>query len=135
MISELNIDEIKDKDTSSFILKKFNDITVFEIDEVVKQKSENYTFYFIIYIRINKELEPDIIQTKFKLRRIKNIFDDCEFNIKENQAAVLKCRLKQEEYEEKEYLNLKQLNFNIIHEEREKKSNTLTIIIIADAII
>ena len=94
MISELNIDEIKDKDTSSFILKKFNDITVFEIDEVVKQKSENYTFYFIIYIRINKELEPDIIQTKFKLRRIKNIFDDCEFNIKENQAAVLKCRLK-----------------------------------------
>ena len=35
----------------------------------------------------------------------------------------------------KNYLNLKQLNFNIIHEEREKKSNTLTIIIIADAII
>ena len=150
MISELNIDEIKDKDTSSFTLKKFNDITVFEMDEVVDQKSENYTFDFIIYGRINKELEPDIIQTKFELRRIKNIFADCEFNIKENQTADLKCHVNLEEYKEKELFKFKTIEFqykdssiylnrfneiNLVHEEREKKSTTLTIIIIVAAII
>jgi len=92
MISKLNIDEIKDKDKdiSLFTLKKFIDITVFEMDEVAEQKYENYIFDFIIYSRINKELEPDIIQTKFEFRRIKNIFADCEFNMKENQTAILK---------------------------------------------
>jgi hypothetical protein len=150
MISKLNLDELKDKDTSSFTLKKFNDVTVFEMDEVVDQKSENYTFDFIIYGRINKELEPDIIQTKFELRRIKNIFADCEFHIRENQTADLKCHVNLEEYKEKEVFKFRTIEFqykdssiylnrfneiNLVHEEREKKSNTLTIIIIVTAII
>ena len=48
MISEQNFDELKDKDISSFTLKKYNEIIVFEMDEVVEQKSENYTFNFTI---------------------------------------------------------------------------------------
>ena len=150
MISELNIDELKDKDTSSFTLRKFNNVTVFEMDEVVDQKSENYTFDFIIYGRINKELEPDIIKTKFELKRIKNIFADCEFHIKENQTAELKCHVNLEEHKEKEVFKFRTIEFqykhssiylnrfneiNLVHEEREKKSNTLTIIIIVIAII
>ena len=140
MISKLNLDELKDKDTSSFTLKKFNDITVFEMDEVVDQKSENYTFDFIIYGRINKELEPDIIQTKFELRRIKNIFADCEFHIKENQTADLKCHVNLEEYKEKEIFKFRTIEFqykdssiylnrfneiNLVHEEKEKKNQIL----------
>ena len=136
MISKLNLDELKDKDTSSFTLKKFNNIIVFEMDEVVDQKSENYTFDFIIYGRINKELEPDIIQTKFELRRIKNIFADCEFHIKENQTADLKCHANLEEYKEKEIFKFRIIEFqykdssiylnrfneiNLVHEEKEKK--------------
>ena len=150
MISELNLDELKDKDTSSFTLRKFNNITVFEMDEVVDQKSENYTFDFIIYGRINKELEPDIIQTKFELRRIKNIFADCEFHIKENQTADLKCHVNLEEYKEKEVFKFRTIEFqykdssiylnrfneiNLVHEEKAKKSNILTIMIIAISII
>ena len=150
MISKLNLDELKDKDTSSFTLRKFNDIIVFEMDEVVDQKSENYTFDFIIYGRINKKLEPDIIQTKFELRRIKNIFADCEFHIKENQTADLKCHVNLEEYKEKEIYKFRTIEFqykdssiylnrfneiNLVHEEKEKKSNNLAIIIIVTAII
>jgi len=150
MISKLNLDELKDKDTSSFTLKKFNDVTVFEMDEVVDQKSENYTFDFIIYGRINKELEPDIIQTKFELRRIKNIFADCEFNIRENQTADLKCHVNLEEYKEKDIFKFKTIEFqykessiylnrfneiNLVHDEREKKSKTLTIIIVISIIL
>ena len=61
MVSKLNLSELKDKDTSSFTLKMLNNIIVFEMDEVVDQKSENYLFDFVTYGRINKELEPDTI--------------------------------------------------------------------------
>ena len=150
MISELNLDEIKDKDTSSFTLRMFNNITVFEMDEVVDQKSENYTFDFIIYGRINKDLEPDTIHTIFKLRKIKNVFANCEFNIRENQTADLKCHVNLEEHKEKEVFKFRTIEFqykdssiylnrfneiNLVHEEKEKKSNTLTIMIIAIAVI
>ena len=150
MVSQLNISELIDKDSSSFTLKKFNNITVFEMDEVVDQKSENYTFDFIIYGRINKELEPDTIQAKFELRRIKNVLADCEFNIKENQTAVLKCHVNLDEHKEKEVFKFRTIEFqykessiflnrfneiNLIHEEKEKKSNTLLIIIIVIIIL
>jgi len=150
MISELNLDELKDKNISSFTLKMFDNITVFEMDEVFDQKSENYTFDFIIYGKINKELEPDTIKTKFKLRRIKDAFADCEFNIGENQTADLKCHADLEGYKENEVFKFKTIEFqykessiylnrlneiNLIHEKKEKKLNTLTIIIIVIAII
>ena len=67
MISELKLFMIKNKDVSSFTLRMFNDIFVFEMNDVVVQKSENYTFDFIIYGKINKELEPDHILTQLKL--------------------------------------------------------------------
>jgi hypothetical protein len=150
MVSKLNLSELIDKDTSSFTLKKFNNIIVFEMDEVVEQKSENYTFDFIIYGRINKELEPDTIQTKFELRRIKGVLADCEFNIRENQTADLKCHVNLDEHKEKEVFKFRTIEFqykdssiylnrfneiNLVHEEKEKKSNTLIIIIIALVVI
>ena len=150
MVSNLNLSELIDKDTSSFTLKKFNNIIVFEMDEVVDQKSENYTFDFIIYGRINKELEPDTIKTKFELRRIQNVFADCEFNIRLNQTADLKCHVNLDEHKEKEVFKFRTIEFqykdssiylnrfneiNLVHEEKEKKSNTLTIIIIASVVI
>ena len=39
MISELNLEDLKDKDVSSFTLRMFNEITLFEMNEVVDQKS------------------------------------------------------------------------------------------------
>ena len=150
MISELNINELLDKDTSSFTLRKFSNVTVFEMDEVVDQISENYTFDFIIYGRINKALEPDVIKTKFELKRIKNIFVDCEFTIRENQTADLKCHVNLDEVKEKEVFKFRTIEFqykestiyinrfneiSLVHEEKEKKSNTLIITIIVVAII
>ena len=150
MISNLNLSELMDKDTSSFTLKKFNNVTVFEMDEVADQKSENFTFDFIIHGRINKVLEPDTIQTKFELRRIKNILADCEFNIRENQTADLRCHVNLEEYKEKEVFKFRTIEFqykgstiylnrineiNLIHEEKEEKSNTLITVIIISAIL
>ena len=150
MVSKLNLSELIDKDTSSFTLKKFNNIIVFEMDEVVDQKSENYTFDFIIYGRINKELDPDTIQTKFELRRIQNVFADCEFNIRENQTADLKCHVNLDEHKEKEVFKFRTIEFqykdssiylnrineiNLVHEDKEKKSNTLLILLIATTII
>ena len=152
MISKLNLDELKDKDISSFTLKKFNDITVFEMDKVVDQKSDNYTFDFTISGRINKELEPDTIQTKFELRRIKNVFVDCEFNIKENQTAELKCHVNLEEHKDIEEFKFRTIEFQyktssiyinrfseikLVHEEKEKekKSYIVTILIIVASIV
>ena len=111
MVSNLNLSELIDKDTSSFTLKKFNNIIVFEMDEVIDQKSENYTFDFIIYGRINKELEPDTIKTKFELRRIQNVFADCEFNIRLNQTADLKCHVNLDEHKEKEVFKFRTIEF------------------------
>ena len=143
MISKINISELIYKDTSSFTLKKYNNIIVFEMDEVEDQKSENYTFDFIIYGRINKELEPDTIQTKFELRSIKGVLADCEFNIRENATADLKCHVNLEEHKEKEVFKFKTIEFqykdssiyfnrineiNLVHEDKEKKSNTLIIL-------
>ena len=68
MISKLNLDDIKNKDTSSFTLKMFNNIIEFEMDEVVDQISKNYTFDFNINGKINKELNPDSIHTSLKLK-------------------------------------------------------------------
>ena len=150
MISKINVSELIYKDTSSFTLKKFSNVIVFEMDEVEDQKSENYTFDFILYGRINKELEPDTIQTKFELRRIKGVLADCEFNIRENQTADLKCHVNLEEHKEKEVFKFRTIEFqykdssiylnrineiNLVHEDKEKKSNTLLILLIATTII
>ena len=150
MVSKLNLSELKDKDTSSFTLKMFNNIIVFEMDEVVEQKSENYTFDFIIYGRINKELEPDTIQTKFELRSINDSLADCEFNIRENQTADLKCQVNLEKHKEKEVFKFKTIEFqykdssiylnrfneiNLVNDGKEKKLNIITIIIIVTVAI
>ena len=152
LIPKINLEELKDKDISSFTLKKFNDITVFEMDKIVDQKSDNYTFDFTISGRINKELEPDTIHTKFELRRIKNLFVDCEFNIKENQTAELNCHVNLEDHKDREEFKFRTIEFQykqssiyinrfneikLVHEEKqkEKKSYILIILIIVASIV
>ena len=150
MISKLNLDDIKNKETSSFTLKMFNNIIVFEMDEVVDQISKNYTFDFNINGKINKELNPDTIHTSLKLRQINNIYADCEFNIRENKIADLKIHINLKDYKEYETFKFKTIEiqykessiylnrFNeiiyLINQGKDKKS-ILKIIIIVVVII
>ena len=148
MISELNLAEIKDKDVSSFTLKMFDDITVFEMDEVANQISEDYKFDFTISGQINRELEPDTIKANFKLIGIVNKTADCEFNIKENQTADIKCYVDLKNYKDKEPFRFKTIEFKykessiflnrfneikLVHQE--KKPNIWKIILIVAACI
>ena len=148
MISELNLTDLKNKDVSSFTLKMFDDITVFEMDKVVNQKSDNYKFDFTISGKINRELEPDTIKTKFKFIGLENKTADCEFIIKKNQTADLKCYVDLKNYKDKEPFKFKTIEFkykessiflnrlneiNLVHEE--KKPDYSKIILIGAACI
>ena len=111
MISDLNFENIKNKNVSSFTLKMLDDITVFEMDQVVDQKFNDYKFEFAISGKINRELEPDTIRTKFKFADLENKDADCEFIIKENQKAYLKCYVDLENYKDKETFKFKTIEF------------------------
>ena len=75
---------------------------------------------------------------------------DCEFNIRENKIADLKCQVNLEKYKEKEVYKFKTIEFqykdssiylnrfneiNLVHEDKENKLNSLSLITIAAVII
>ena len=111
MISNINFDEIINKEHSSFTFDMLDEIIVFEIQNIIDQKFDNYTFNFSIYGKINKELEQDSVKTELQFIGIKNKTASCVFNIRGNKNADLQCNINLEDHKEYGVFKFKTLEF------------------------
>ena len=107
VISNTKLDKLKDKQNSSYTTKDLLKTTIFKMNDIKNQTSDNYQFNFTLEGKIDKQLEPNTIDTKLKLVEIDNKSADCKFNIKEDQKADLNCQINVEEYKEYKILSFK----------------------------
>ena len=156
MISNTDLKVIINKETSSFNFSMLSEIVTFEMEDVINQFSDNYIFDFTIYGKINKELEPTSLKAELEFVEIDKVAK-CEFSIRENQKADIKCNINLEDYKEYKEFTFKTIEiefedqvgsiflnrFNEIKlvynekkvEETKKKTDFLKIILIIIAVI
>ena len=156
MISNTDLQVIVNKDTSSFNFSMLSEIVTFEMEDVINQLSNNYIFDFTIYGKISKDLNETTLKAELEFVEIdKPAY--CDFNIRENQKADIKCNINLENYKEYKEFTFKTIEielenqvgsiflnrFNEIKlvydekkvEEEKKKADTLKIILIIVAVI
>ena len=156
MISNTDLQVIINKDTSSFNFSMLSEIVTFEMEDVINQYSTNYIFDFTIYGKINKDLNETTLKAVLEFVEIDKPAQ-CDFNIRENQKADIKCNINLENYKEYKEFTFKTIEiefenqvgsiflnrFNEIKlvyeekkvEEKKKKTDILKIILIIIAVI
>ena len=107
IISNTEVDKLKDKQNSSYTTEDLLKITIFEMNDIKNKTSDNYQFNFTLDGKIDKQLKPRIIDAKIKLVEIENKEADCKFNIKEDKKADLNCQINVEDYKEYKILSFK----------------------------
>jgi hypothetical protein len=119
MISNTDLQVIINKDTSSFNFSMLSEIVTFEMEDVINQISNNYIFDFTIYGKINKDMNETTLKAVLEFVEI-NKPAECDFNIRDNQKADIKCNINLENY--KEY---KEFTFKTIEIEFENQVGSI----------
>ena len=135
------------KKESYFTIEDFEKIATFKMYEIKNITSANYNFDFKLDGKINKDLNPVIINGKLEIAEIDNLVADCNFVIELNRNANLNCKLNIEQfnnqkeftfktfeiYDDNNNINLAKIDEIVLInevEENEKKSNKIFIILI-----
>ena len=155
IISNANFEEIKNKTESSYTFEDLIKTSTFTLEDIVNQVSDSYDFDIKLNGKINRDLPPQTIDGKLKIKELKNKTADCQIIIGEKKNAVLQIKANLEGYEE-----LKQFSFKttevggenntiylshldevkLVHKDKEeieekKKADTIKIVLIVAAVV
>ena len=98
LVEDTDLSTLGTKTETTFKIKDFTELAVFNLDSVNNVISKDYHFDFTLNGKLNKELQADSRPVSIPLNQVSNKTVDCTFNIKENKIAELKCDLNLEEY-------------------------------------
>ena len=103
-----NKTDLKNLDTNpTYTIGNLVKTSIFTLDEIKNQTSNNYKFNFILNGKLDRELEPQTIEAKLELAEINNKKADCKMEIKENKTADLNCFLSIDDYKNYNYFTFK----------------------------
>ena len=149
LVEETDFDNLDKKNKSTYNLGNLLETSIFSLNKIENQTSENLEFSFTLNGKLSKNLEPSKIEAKLALSEIKDKKADCIFDIKENKNADLSCTLNIEDYKNYKYFSFKiteigdenksiylnKINeiylINEFKENNEEKNNNYTILIVA----
>ena len=150
-----NLEEIRNKTESSYTFEDLLKTSTFTLEDIVNQVSDSYDFDIKLNGKINRDLPPQTIDGKLKIKELKNKTADCQIIIGEKKNAVLQIKANLEGYEE-----LKQFSFKttevggenntiylshldevkLVHKDKEeieekKKADIIKIVLIVAAVV
>ena len=100
LAEETDLANLDKKEKTTFELKNFVDLAVFLPDNVSNITSKDYHFDLNLNGKLNKNFSQQSLDVQIPLNPIKDKKVECNFNILEDQNAVLKCDIELEEYKD-----------------------------------
>jgi hypothetical protein len=93
-----DLKNLGNKNKTSFELKNYIDLVVFNPNEVNNITSKDYHFDLTLSGKLNKDLQEQSLNVQIPLNQIQDKKVGCTFNIKTDRNADLSCDLNLEEY-------------------------------------
>ena len=98
LAKDTDLSTLGTKTETTFKIKDFTELVVFNLDNVNNVISKDYHFDFTLNGKLNKELQEESKTVSIPLNQVNNKTVDCTFSIKPGSIADLKCNLNLEEY-------------------------------------
>ena len=98
LAKDTDLSTLGTKTETTFKIKDFTELAVFNLDNVNNIISKDYHFDFTLNGKLNKELQEESKTVSIPLNQVNNKTVDCTFSIKPGAIADLKCDLNLEEY-------------------------------------
>ena len=147
-----DLKNLANKEKSSFELKNYIDLVVFNPNEVNNITSKDYHFDLTLNGKLNKDLQEQSLNVQIPLNQIQNKKVGCTFNIKADKNAELKCDLDFKEYEDSykifslkvteitdssdTTIYLSRINeAKLIHEEKDKDHTVLIVVLVVVGVV
>ena len=93
IISNENLSDLINKNDSNFTNEELNKIIIFKMDEIKNITLQEYEAVFIINGKINKEINPTIMEAELNMVETKNLSAKCKFIIEERNRSSLNCAI------------------------------------------
>ena len=98
LVKKTDLSNLDKKENTSFEIKNFVNLTIFNLDEVKNISSEDYNFNIVLNGKLNKNLTKNSFNVSIPFNQIKDKYANCTFNILENKTANLQCDLDLSEF-------------------------------------
>ena len=107
IISNENLSDLINKNDSNFTNEELNKIIIFKMDEIKNITLQEYEAEFIINGKINKEINPTIMEAELNMVETKNLSANCKFIIEERNRSSLNCTININPYKDQKSFSFK----------------------------